>query len=111
MATINYTAEVNLAARHVKVEWPGLSGNDDGQPFPSAGLRIASIHYWGNFNGGNVAVRASNEISPTNFAPIDDRTAPDVQFFSTPMPSVGAVSPLAGAGVSSVGVAVLFQLP
>lgn len=114
MATINYTSEYDLAGGYVKVEWSGLSAGDDGQSFDCAGLRLASIHYWGSLNGGHVTVRASNEISAANFVDIHDNTVPGMQFqISTGvnLPFMGAVSPIADGSVSSAGVTMLFVTP
>jgi hypothetical protein len=114
MATINYSSEVSLDGGHVKVEWPGLSAGDDGQPFPCAGLRLASIHYWGTFNGGHVTLGASNEISPSNFHTFYDNDAPDIKLqlvTGLELLCVGSVRPAAGSGVTNAGVSLLFMIP
>lgn len=45
MATINYTAEYDLAGGSVKVEWTGLGSGDQGQVFDGKGLRLQSIPF------------------------------------------------------------------
>jgi hypothetical protein len=114
MATVSYNSEVNLAGGYVKVEWPGLSAGDDGQVFNCAGLRLASIHYWGTFNGGHVKVSASNELSPSNFHDFYDNTSPDIKFqLATGLDLLyaGSVRPIAGSGVGNAGVSLLFMTP
>jgi len=109
MATINYTADHDVAGGAVRVEWAGLSAGDQGQVFECAGLKLASIQYSGSF-GGNVAVHASNEPTPTNFSQIHDVTSADMQLTveNVSGPYVGAVKPVAGGGVSAANVAILF---
>jgi hypothetical protein len=113
MATINYTSEVNLDGGFVKVEWAGLATDDDGQPFDCSGLRLASIHYWGNFNpgsGGKLTLMASNQISPSDFGEFMFSYAPRMQFpaDSAYLPFIGAVKPVADQNFISGGVAIIF---
>lgn len=110
MATINYTTEVNLADGCVKVEWPGLSAGDDGQAFECGGLRLGSIQYWGNFGGGVMSIRASNEISPTNFSEFTSSGSAGVhaRVDGVGFGAIGAIKPVAGSGNSGVGVALIF---
>lgn len=114
MATINYNSDVNLRGGSVKVEWSGLTAGDDGQPFDCAGLRLASIHYWGTFNGGHVTLGGSNELSPSNFHTFYDGDSPDIKLqlaAGLELLCVSSIRPLAASGVGNVGVSLLFMLP
>lgn len=114
MATINYTKEVNLESGYVKVEWAGMSADDDGQVFECAGLKLVSAHYWGDLSqGGNskITVMASNEVSPSNFSEFLYSFSPKVypgQENPAIDMTVGAVMPVANPNVTSGGVALLF---
>lgn len=113
MTTINYSAEYNVAAGYVKVEWPGMAEGDVGQPFECAGLRIASVHTWGTFSGGTVTVQGSNKITPGDYQELyqiagatiyDPSTDEKTQFIATVRPIV------TGGSGNSVGVAILLPL-
>ena len=107
MATINYTSEENVIAGIVKVEWAGLSANDDGQMFDCTGLKIASVHTGGNFgSGGNLYLHASNELSPSSFLQWQKIENPSIGELNYPM--FGAIKPVADAAISSVKVAIIF---
>ncbi len=114
MATINYTSEVNFAAGYVKVEWDNLGPSDDGQPFNCAGLALASIHYFGDFNGntGKVTIKASNEVSPMagNFGEFQFSQTPRFQSLEDGryLEYAGAVLPVADGNVTDVSVAMIF---
>ncbi len=116
MATINYASETNLDGGYVKVEWDGLSTDDDGQPFDCSGLRLASVHYWGDFNqsnpggGGKITLMASNQISPSDFGEFLYSFAPRMQFPTDGayLPFIGAVKPVADSIFVSGGVAIIF---
>jgi len=96
MATINYTAEHNVAAGYVKVEWSNLSEGDDGQPFECGGLRIGSIQARGTFNSGALIIEGSNEVAPSNFTGVVSFTGPEVRNLEAhdEAEHVGAVRPL-----------------
>lgn len=114
MTTVSYTSDVNFSAGYVKVEWDNLGPNDDGQPFECAGLALASIHYWGDFNGnsGLLSVMASNEVSPTpaNFSQFQFSNSPRFQSLEDGryLEYAGAVLPLADANVTDVSIAMIF---
>jgi hypothetical protein len=116
MATINYVADTNLDGGYVKVEWPNMATDDDGQPFDCAGLRLASAHYWGDFNqslpggGGKITLMACNQITPTDFGEFMFSFAPRVQIpvDNAYLPFVGAVKPVADNKFVSGGVALIF---
>ena len=110
MATINYTSDVNAASGAVKVEWPSMAGGDVGQPFDCAGLKLGSIQYFGNFNGGQVTFNASNEVTPTTYTEINNHGGAGVE---APVSNefaafVGAVRPSFQGSGGSVTVAALF---
>lgn len=64
MATINYTADYDVAGGAVRVEWANLSGGDQGQVFECVGLENVSGPYvgavkpvaGGGVGGANVAI-------------------------------------------------------
>lgn len=76
MATINYTVEHNVAAGYVKVEWPNMAGGDVGQPFDCGGLKLGSLQYFGDFNGGQGSFQASDEVAASTFVTVNDKTQP-----------------------------------
>ena len=113
MATINYTTDVNVASGAVKVEWPNMVGGDDGQPFDCGGLKLGSVQYFGNFNGGQVKFEASNEVSPTTYAEINNHSSAAIE---TPENNnfaalVGAVRPTFTGSGGDVTVAAVFVKP
>ena len=111
MTTINYTSDVDAKTGLVTVEWAGLSAGDDGQEFDCHGLQVASCHMWGTF-GGNLSVRASNELTPTNFTEIFGGGGPGIQarIDGIPFMYVRSIKPFALSGISSVGVSIIFKI-
>ena len=114
MATINYTSEVNLESGFVKVEWSGMSADDDVQVFDCAGLKLVSAHYFGDLSTGansKITLMASNEVSPSNFSEFLYSFSPIVYPGQEDAPidkMVGAIMPVANPNLTSGGVALLF---
>lgn len=109
MATINYTVEENAVAGYVKVEWDGLSANDDGQVFDCSGLQIASVHLFGNLNSGRFSIMASNQLTPTAFVEIYDGNNERLAVSGSPVLGyVGAIKPLADGSIVNAGATVIF---
>jgi len=125
MATINHTTETDLERGYVKVEWDGMSTDDDGDAFSCAGLRLVSAQYWGNFNGGTgkITIMASNQLSPSDYSEFIYSFSAKTyayspkfyaeHFFAEYDPDyvnfvVGSVKPVADANFISGGVALLF---
>jgi len=113
MATINHTIESDIDAGYVKVQWVGMAPGDDGQPFDCAGLALASIHYWGDFNSntGHMLIYASNEQSPSlaNFSEMIVSQAPRMQTLPDPrLAFFGTVLPKADVNMIEGNVCILF---
>jgi hypothetical protein len=110
VATINYTSDVNAASGAVKVTWSGMAGGDVGQVFDCAGLKLGSVQYFGTFNSNTITFKASNEVSASTYAEINNRSAagledPVINGFSA---LVGAVRPEVSGSGGNVTVAALF---
>src|SRR5688572_6861819 len=110
MATVNYTTDVNAASGAVKVTWPGMVGGDVGQVFDCAGLKLGSVQYFGTFNSNTITFKASNEVSPSTYIEINNRSAagiedPVVNNFPA---LVGAVRPEVSGSGGSLTVAAMF---
>lgn len=115
MATINYTRDEDIASGLVRVQWDGLAGGDDGQPFDCLGLSLASVHYWGDFNGGagKITVMASNELAPAAAAKYGEllfsvarrmQVRPDIADLAL----VNSVMPVADLNFITGGLCILF---
>lgn len=112
MTTINYTTDINPYTGIVTVEWAGLTAGDEGQAFDCRGLEFASVQYSGSFNGGNVSFRASNEITPTNFAEVLGGGSAGIQarIDGIPFMYLGAVKPVALTNIASINIAAIFKI-
>lgn len=110
MTTISYTSEENLDPAYVTVQWSGLAAGDDGQPFDCRGLKLASMHYWGDFasGSGKITLMASNQLSPVDFGEFMFSYAPRLQMPENDTTFLGSIKPVADASFVSGGVALIF---
>ena len=59
MATIAYQQETPVTGITI-VTWPGMTGSDEGQPFPMSFAADVSVQMEGDFGAGNIAFEGSN---------------------------------------------------
>ncbi len=75
MTTVTLTRDTNTSGHRygLTVGWEALANGDDGQPLDTQEFPDISIQVLGTFGaGGNLKIEGSNEVTPTNWALLND---------------------------------------
>ena len=72
MATISLVRDVS-SGFGVAIGWTPLANGDDGQPWDTQDFSQVSVQVLGTFGAaGNLKIEGSNEVTPTNWALLND---------------------------------------